>query len=395
MNEDLATGPSTPTRALRAKLLSLGELPLAALVVGALIFAAYGGLFDAWFHPIDDALHLVGVQQGKYPLTHPRPAHFAWNRALFALFGTKATAWHAAGLALHATAACALFVLARSTGAPRVAALAGASVFAVLHAPLSAVAWISAVSGLLVVVFSLLSGLCWWMHLEASAPRARWAWYAVALLALVGAAASKQDCVIVGPLLFGLHVLRDGWREVLKPRALLRYAPFALVGAIYLVIAFDPTLWSSRPGVGEYRFSFELVPRAHQLDGARLAATHLVRRGADVDVAGGSRTLRRDDQPRAHGSRALATHHLARLDARAVRLVTGLAGSVGGRRGFATRLHERDRNRVDRRGRGRRRAEIRAACVARRDTARHRNRLRRARVVRALDRRLALRRGEP
>ena len=242
--------------------LDTAELPLAALVIGALILGAYGGLFGAWFHPIDDALHLAGVMEGEYPIAHPRPAHFAWNRALFALFGTHATAWHAAGLALHFASALLLFRLARHAGATRLAALGGACVFAVLHAPLAAVAWISAVSGPLVVCFVLLSGICWWRHLDSSSARARWTWYLAALLALFGAAASKEDCVLAGPLLIGLHVMHGGWREFLRPRSLLRYAPFALVGAVYLAIAFDPTIWSSRPGVGEYRFSLRLFPRA-------------------------------------------------------------------------------------------------------------------------------------
>jgi hypothetical protein len=202
------------------------------------------------------------VIQDKYPINHPRPAHFAWNRALYSLFGTNASAWHAAGLALHFASALLLWILARSVGTSRIAALGGACVFAALHAPLSAVAWISAVSGPLVVFFVLSSGVCWWRHLSADSARARWAWYTAALLALLGAALSKEDCVLAGPLLIGLHVVHSGWRAFLRPRALSSYAPFALVGALYLAIAFDPTIWSDRPGVGEYRFSLALIPRA-------------------------------------------------------------------------------------------------------------------------------------
>ncbi|MCA8978660.1 MAG: hypothetical protein KDC14_01445, partial [Planctomycetes bacterium] len=163
---------------------------------------------------------------------------------------------------LHAACACLLFSLLRRVGVGIAGALAGSCVFAVLHAPLAAVAWISAASGPLVVFFVLLSGVCWQRYLESERSSARSAWYVAALLALVCAAASKEDCVLAGPLLFGLHVVRDGWRAVLRPRGLLRYTPFALFGAVYLAFVFDPAVWADRPGVGQYSFRFEMVPKA-------------------------------------------------------------------------------------------------------------------------------------
>lgn len=155
--------------------------------------AAYGGTLGAWFHPIDDALHLAGVVEGTYPSPHLRPAHFAWNRALFALVGLDAGAWHAASLALHAATAVLVAFIARGVGLGRAGAVVATAVFASLFAPNEAVAWIAAVCGLLSVFFVAVCGWAWIRHLdgrERGAGAGTWAWYALALLALIAATAS-------------------------------------------------------------------------------------------------------------------------------------------------------------------------------------------------------------
>ncbi|WP_145192252.1 hypothetical protein [Planctomycetes bacterium Pla163] len=225
--------------------------------------AAYGATLGAWFHPIDDALHIAGVVDGVYPSPHLRPAHFAWNRALMWAFGLDAGAWHAASLALHAVTAVLVGTIARRVGLSRSSSVVATAVFASLYAPNEVVAWVAAACGLLSVFFVALCGCAWIGYLSARGSGVRsWIWYAVAVAALVAATASKEDSVLAGPLLFGIQVVREGWRSSLTPRSLAAYVPFAVVGGLYLSLAFDPSLWADRPGVGGYAFTWGLVPRA-------------------------------------------------------------------------------------------------------------------------------------
>jgi hypothetical protein len=198
---------------------------------------AYGGVLDNYFYESDDAGHLIG---DGYAFGHFRPVQWVFLRLLFRAFGGQPRGYYLAGLVLHAASALCVGWLALRLSARPWAAAAATLVFAQLFAPHEAVLWISANGGLLVVLFLLLFALAWDAYL---ASRRRWH-YALALLAALLAMGSKEDCVLLAPLALGLDRLRSGHQ--VQRGFLRRYAPLALLAALYLALALRSSLLEAR-----------------------------------------------------------------------------------------------------------------------------------------------------
>lgn len=237
----------------------LGTLPrwtwsvvtgIAALVV---VLAGYGGVLDNFFNEIDDSLHLWGAGAGVYPSPQFRPLHFAWNQLLLQAFGNQPAGWYAAGLALHVVSALLAAALARKAcGSERAGVVAGLT-FAAFYSSHQVGLWIASSCGLLVVAGILASALAWVHYLHERRRSA----YVLALAGAIFAMGSKEDCVLLAPLLMGLDLALLG-RRAITPRAVVRYAPFALLGAVYLAVALRPSHWAESPG-GEYSLRMSLL----------------------------------------------------------------------------------------------------------------------------------------
>jgi hypothetical protein len=247
----LAAGTATdrPWEARRVALLLFG-------IAAGLVIAAYGGVLDNYFNEIDDALSLNGAVEGVYS-ARPRflPVHFGWIRLLHALFGADPRGYYVGGLLLHVLSATTLgLIVRRLTGRVLPAAIALAA-FSVFYAPIEVVMWITASCGLLSVLFVLVATLAWDHFLVEGARR--WFWIATASAML--AMGSKEDSVMLAPLLLGLDRIRNGraWGHGF----VRRYAGFAALGAVYLAIALRPVNWPGSQHGGRYDLRLELVPK--------------------------------------------------------------------------------------------------------------------------------------
>jgi hypothetical protein len=228
---------------------------LAALALSVVL--GYGAVLDNGFFEIDDPTLLDHVSRGLGFTPHFRPLPRAWNSALFQVFGRTAWAYYAAGLALHSLNAFACAVLVWRLTSNAVAGITAGFVFALWYAPHQVILWISANCGLLSVALMLLTGIAWHSYVNSPARVT----YLLSLLALAGAMASKEDCVVLAPLLIGIDACVQGARAF-RPRAFARrYAAFAVLACAYVALAFRPSLWSDNPDIGRYGLGPELPAR--------------------------------------------------------------------------------------------------------------------------------------
>lgn len=145
----------------------------------------------------------------------------------FQLFGGDARGHHLIQVGLHILNACLLFDLTRVLTQRWRVALIAALIYATLAVDSLAVAWVG-VADPLAGVFYLLTLRFWFNYLT----RAHARWYALTLLALVGALFSKE---VAAPLPFVLFLM-DRWLvgKSLSPRdALKRYALLGILLVIY------------------------------------------------------------------------------------------------------------------------------------------------------------------
>jgi hypothetical protein len=223
---------------------------------GILVLLAYGGVLDNYFHEIDDALSLNGAAEGVYH-GGPRflPVHFAWLRLLHATFGANPRGYYLAGLLLHVLSATTLGLIVRRLCGRVLPAAVAVAAFAVFYPPHETVMWITASCGLLSVLFVLLATLAWDRFLVEGARR----WFLVAVVCALLAMGSKEDSVVLAPLLLGLDGMRNGalWRRGF----VRRYAGFAALGAVYVAIALRPANWPGAHHGGRYDLRPELAAK--------------------------------------------------------------------------------------------------------------------------------------
>jgi len=227
-----ATAPARLTR-LPAPVLVAGVLAVAALLT-ALVYwptLGYGFYYDDYHFVRPYSAHEVrasfrgpwdasGIETAYY-----RPLTICLYAARFAVLGLNATAYHALSLLLFvgATALFAMFA-AQATGS-RVAALVGATVFAV-HPGLaySAVAWVTNQMHLAMLIV-ILAALLWWFHVR----RETALWWMPLLLLQAAAMLLKEDGVMLAPAVVVLHTLRKHIAERDLPRVPVVFAAAAAV----------------------------------------------------------------------------------------------------------------------------------------------------------------------
>ena len=239
-------------------------------MVAAVLFA-YSGTLSSWFHTIDDPLHLAGAMDGVYASPHFRPIHALWNRVLWAAFGEDPLGWRVASIALHTGSSLVVLRLLGSVGVRRLPALGGALSFAVCFAPNEVVAWNSASCGQLSVFFVLLSALSWARYVASEKRTAQ----VGALVALMLALGSKEDAVVAGPLLLGLHAAMGNRRGSSIRQLIATYVPFVVIALGFFWIAFRPELWADRPGVETFELGANSFIRLLGTPGILLWPRHI------------------------------------------------------------------------------------------------------------------------
>lgn len=218
---------------------------------------AYGSVVDNGLYEFDDPGVLDHISRGVPPTQHFRPLYSVWNTLLYRLFGLTIWPYYVADLAIHAGCAWACALLVRRLTSSASAATAAGLVFALFYSPHQVVLWISANCGLLSAGFVLIAAVQWLTHVTTESRRSA----VLAWTAAVGAMASKEECVVLGPLLLGIDACVHGTRAFRFRTLAQRYAVFALLACGYLALAFRPGLWSHRASVGRYEFGPDLVPR--------------------------------------------------------------------------------------------------------------------------------------
>lgn len=173
-----------------------------------------------------------------------------------AVFGYASRPFHALNIALHIANACLVFAIAKRLLRAAGAACFAALTFAVLPGIMQAVAWVSAVTALLMTCCYLTAVVGHLRWLDAGSPRAR----VVTLIAFVTALLSHEGAVTLLPTLIIVDLMfASGWRISVRD-LVRRYGLYALLLGGYLVISYTVNRANPNVAEGEYRFGIHAVP---------------------------------------------------------------------------------------------------------------------------------------
>jgi Flp pilus assembly protein TadD len=143
--------------------------------------------------------------------------------------GLNPHVYHSFNVLLHASTACAVFVLVRRfigrSSRATWASAAGAALFAVHPVQVETVGWVSGAKDLLFAFFTL-AALLGYVTAARTSKASRWIWYLLGTLAYALAMLSKPTAVVapVMALIVDRAILRRPWRDVL-----FGVAPWALL----------------------------------------------------------------------------------------------------------------------------------------------------------------------
>jgi hypothetical protein len=200
------------------------------------------------FHPAE-LLHFGGYNHFYRPVIEL----YFWMAA--PLFGGSPLLYHAANIALHAVNGLLVFLLVRTfTGNDRHGFLA-ALFFVVLPAYIEAVAWVGALAEPVTTLFACLSiyGFIAWRR-GRGVP-----WQVLSLLTFWLALMTHESAVMIFPLIVlaeWAFVERDerSWRG-----AIVRFAPYVMLLAVYLLVDVPINRRSYLVGEGHYRLGLHVV----------------------------------------------------------------------------------------------------------------------------------------
>jgi hypothetical protein len=226
-------------------------------VIAAVTLMCYAPVLHNFFYEIDDSGHLLAIAHGKPNSPHLRPLHFWWNDLLYHLFGVDPLPYYAAGILLHLMNAILVLVLVQSLSGELLPAAVAGMTFAAWYAPHQTVLWISASCGLLSVLFVLLAAVAHVRFRKTGRVR----FLVLSLLSAMAAMASKEDSMILIPLLIASDATLRGWRSLIDRSVLLGYVPLALLVIVFLCLALRPSLWAERPDVGRYALDASVIPK--------------------------------------------------------------------------------------------------------------------------------------
>jgi hypothetical protein len=242
--------------------LSVGSMVLASAILACVILVLYRPVLSGYLWD-DDFAWLVGGQRFNFLSAVQVSGRHHFYRPLidvyFALtmwlFGYSPRIFHGLNLALHVLNACLVYALATRVLGTWSQALAAALVFAVLPGIITGVAWVSAVTALLMATCYLTAILAhlMWLHTGSRAART------TSVIAFIGALLGHEAAVTLLPMMM--------LAEWLLPRGLGRarrftarsYFPFAIALAVYLAIAFQINRANYLVTEGHYRPGLHVI----------------------------------------------------------------------------------------------------------------------------------------
>ncbi len=180
------------------------------------------------------------------PALRARATSMILNAALDRVFGFTPAPFYVVSIVVHVL--CVLLVFAAGAWAHVVdesSAFWAACFFAIYEGHQEAVMWISARSESLLLLFGLLSLLCWVKFLQSG----KALWYAASFSAFLLAAFSKESFIV-----FAVFLVCACFGFERRGRALGALTPFLVVGAAYLAWTWFSRL--AQPDYSDGRFSF-------------------------------------------------------------------------------------------------------------------------------------------
>ncbi|MGC2321572.1 MAG: tetratricopeptide repeat protein [Terriglobales bacterium] len=178
-----------------------------------------------------------------------RPLFLVWLRLNHALFGLRASFWHATSLALHLLVVWLVYraalrlleLMAWEEALRQTTAALTALIFALHPVHIEPVVWISASSELLLTIFFLLAFTAYAHSRLRAGPRRRLA-VAASLACFCLALMAKETALMLAPVLLGCEVMLERtegrgstrWRSLTRAAAAI--VPWVAVAAGYLIV---------------------------------------------------------------------------------------------------------------------------------------------------------------
>jgi hypothetical protein len=177
------------------------------------------------------------------------------------LFGCSALPFHLASIEVHLVNTLLLFLFARDLSGRLSFASLTALFFCVQPGFVQAVVWVGAITDLLPALWYLLT---LWMYLLFLQRRRPW-FYGLALVAFALCHLTHESSATLLAMMVALEatvLLQAGSSlgEMLSPRRVARYVPFAAMLIGYLLIAYAVNSRSYLVQEGHYRFGWHVVP---------------------------------------------------------------------------------------------------------------------------------------
>lgn len=134
-----------------------------------------------------------------------RPLFICWSTLNYGLFGLKPWGWHLGAVLLHIVAILAVYLLLRRLKLDYWTAVLAAAVFAVHPVHIECVAWISAASDTMVMVFYVLAFAAFLHSREGDHRQAR-KWQVITLC-LFGCALFTKEMALTFPVMVAIYIL--------------------------------------------------------------------------------------------------------------------------------------------------------------------------------------------
>jgi hypothetical protein len=201
------------------------------------------GRYDHFYRPVIEAYFYLG-----------------WR-----IFGCSPLAFHAASVAVHLLTTLAVFLFGRALTGRSAWSAVVALFFAVQPGPVEAVAWVGAITDLLP---SLWYVLALWTHARFLQTSRR-AWYGATLVAFAACLLTHESSATLLPIVMALEValiFERSPRQAMHglSRRFIKYAPFAVMLAASLAIAWIVNSRSYLVREGHYSFGWHAVPHMFQ-----------------------------------------------------------------------------------------------------------------------------------
>jgi len=199
---------------------------------------------------------IAGFFSGVRSAHYYRPLFFLWLRLNYLAWGTQASGWHLANVALHVAASLLVLMILKKYFRDVRWAAVGAATFAVHPVHVETVAWVSGCTDSLMAV-SLLASLWLWMKARETGSLA----WRIGSLTCCGTALLTKETAVILPVVVFSHALLGiparGLSEETKGPwvgpVLRESIPYVIVTAVYGAIRFfvlrgipGPAPWVSR-----------------------------------------------------------------------------------------------------------------------------------------------------